>query len=147
MGDEYFSRVGKSKNVVAIKESSGDMANLHLLARKFPHIALSCGWDDQALEFFAWGARSWVCAGSNFLPREHVALYEACVLEKNFDKGRAIMTAMLPLMDCPRDWASSSSRIKYGCEIIGLKTGSRSRAAASAQLGTKSEPSRLSSPI
>lgn len=123
MGEEYFSRVGKSKNVVAIKESSGDMANLHLLARKFPHIALSCGWDDQALEFFAWGARSWVCAGSNFLPREHVALYEACVIEKNFDKGRAIMTAMLPLMDF-LECGKFVQSIKHGCEIIGLKAGS-----------------------
>jgi 4-hydroxy-tetrahydrodipicolinate synthase len=123
MGDEYFSRVSKSRNVIAIKESSGDMANLHLLARKYPHIALSCGWDDQALEFFAWGARSWVCAGSNFLPREHVALYEACVLEKNFDKGRAIMTAMLPLMDFLETGKFVQS-IKHGCEIIGLKTGS-----------------------
>lgn len=123
MGEEYFSRVGKSKNVVAIKESSGDMANLHLLAWKFPHIALSCGWDDQALEFFAWGAKSWVCAGSNFLPREHVALYEACVIEKNFDKGRAIMTAMLPLMDFLETGKFVQS-IKHGCEIIGLKTGS-----------------------
>lgn len=123
MGEEYFSRVSKSRNIVAIKESSGDMANLHLLARKFPHIALSCGWDDQALEFFAWGARSWVCAGSNFLPREHVALYEACVLEKNFDKGRAIMTAMLPLMDFLETGKFVQS-IKHGCEIIGLKTGS-----------------------
>ena len=123
MGEEYFSRVGKSKNVVAIKESSGDMGNLHLLARKFPHIALSCGWDDQALEFFAWGAKSWVCAGSNFLPREHVALYEACVREKNFDKGRAIMTAMLPLMDF-LECGKFVQSIKHGCEIIGLKTGS-----------------------
>ena len=123
MGEEYFARVGKSKNVIAIKESSGDMANLHLLARKFPHIALSCGWDDQALEFFAWGARSWVCAGSNFLPREHVALYEACVIEKNFDKGRAIMTAMLPLMDF-LECGKFVQSIKHGCEIIGLETGS-----------------------
>ncbi len=122
MGEEYFSRVGRSKNVVAIKESTGDMANLHLLARKFPHIELSCGWDDQALEFFAWGAKSWVCAGSNFLPREHVALYEACVIEKNFDKGRAIMTAMLPLMDF-LELGKFVQSIKYGCEIIGLKTG------------------------
>ncbi|MDL2406591.1 dihydrodipicolinate synthase family protein [Rhizobium calliandrae] len=122
MGNEYFSRVGKSRNVVAIKESSGDMANLHLLARKYPHIALSCGWDDQALEFFAWGAKSWVCAGSNFLPREHVALYEACVLEKNFDKGRAIMSAMLPLMDFLETGKFVQS-IKHGCEIIGLKAG------------------------
>lgn len=122
MREEYFSRVGKSKNVVAIKESSGDMGNLHLLARKFPHIALSCGWDDQALEFFAWGARSWVCAGSNFLPAEHVALYEACVIEKNFDKGRAIMTAMLPLMDF-LECGKFVQSIKHGCEIAGLKAG------------------------
>lgn len=122
MREEYFSRVGKSKNVVAIKESSGEMANLHLLARKFPHIALSCGWDDQALEFFAWGARSWVCAGSNFLPKEHVALYEACVVEKNFDKGRAIMSAMLPLMDF-LECGKFVQSIKHGCEIIGLKSG------------------------
>jgi len=123
MREEYFSRVGKSRNVVAIKESSGEMGNVHLLARKFPHIGLSCGWDDQALEFFAWGAKSWVCAGSNFLPREHVALYEACVLEKNFDKGRAIMTAMLPLMDF-LECGKFVQSIKFGCELIGLKTGS-----------------------
>ncbi|KAA1183062.1 dihydrodipicolinate synthase family protein [Rhizobium tropici] len=123
MGEDYFSRVGKSRNVRAIKESSGDMGNLHRLARKFPHISLSCGWDDQALEFFAWGAKSWVCAGSNFLPREHVALYEACVLDKNFDKGRAIMTAMLPLMDF-LECGKFVQSIKHGCEIIGLKAGS-----------------------
>lgn len=123
MREEYFARVGKSRNVVAIKESSGEMANVHLLARKFPHIALSCGWDDQALEFFVWGAKSWVCAGSNFLPREHVALYEACVLEKNFDKGRAIMTAMLPLMDF-LECGKFVQSIKHGCELIGLQTGS-----------------------
>lgn len=123
MGETYFREVSRSPNVVAIKESSGDFNNLHLLACKFPNIALSCGWDDQALEFFAWGAKSWVCAGSNFLPREHVALYEACVIEKNFDKGRAIMTAMLPLMDFLETGKFVQS-IKHGCEIIGLKTGS-----------------------
>ena len=98
------------------------MGNLHRLARKFPHIALSCGWDDQALEFFAWGAKSWVCAGSNFLPREHVALYEACVVEKNFDKGRAIMSAMLPLMDF-LECGKFVQSIKHGCEVIGLNAG------------------------
>ncbi|TIO90213.1 MAG: dihydrodipicolinate synthase family protein, partial [Mesorhizobium sp.] len=68
------------------------------------------------------GARSWVCAGSNFLPREHVALYEACVLEKNFDKGRAIMSAMLPLMDF-LECGKFVQSIKHGCELIGLKAG------------------------
>jgi 4-(gamma-glutamylamino)butanal dehydrogenase len=54
--------------------------------------------DDQALEFFAWGAQSWICGGSNFLPKEHIALYEACVIQGDFAKGRRIMSAMLPLM-------------------------------------------------
>ena len=87
MGEHYFRRVSESKNVFAIKESSGTTANIHLLALKFPNIALSCGWDDQALEFFAWGARSWVCASSNFLPAEHIAIYEACVLENELRQG------------------------------------------------------------
>ena len=120
MGEDYFARVSQSKNVVAIKESSGDINQVHLLARKFPNIALSCGWDDQALEFFAWGARSWVCAGSNFIPAEHIALYEACVVEKDFDKGRAIMTAMIPLMNF-LDGGKFVQSIKYGCELKGLK--------------------------
>lgn len=123
MGEQYFKRVSASKNIIAIKESSGSTANLHLLAVKFPNIALSCGWDDQALEFFAWGARSWVCAGSNFLPAEHIALYEACVVQKDFDKGRAIMTAMMPLMDFLETGKFVQS-IKHGCETIGLRAGS-----------------------
>ncbi|EIV8403592.1 dihydrodipicolinate synthase family protein [Escherichia coli] len=122
MGETYFREVSRSANVVAIKESSGDFNNLHLLACQFPKIALSCGWDDQALEFFAWGARSWVCAGSNFIPREHVALYEACVMEKDFDKGRKIMAAMMPLMNF-LDGGKFVQSIKYGSELAGLKAG------------------------
>jgi 4-hydroxy-tetrahydrodipicolinate synthase len=123
MGDDYFKAVSASKNVVAIKESSGDMAQVHRLATQYPHIALSCGWDDQALEFFAWGARSWVCAGSNFVPREHIALYEACVIEKDFDKGRKIMSAFMPLMDF-LEGGKFVQAIKAGCAFNGLRTGS-----------------------
>ncbi|MCR3821366.1 dihydrodipicolinate synthase family protein, partial [Pseudomonas aeruginosa] len=110
------------RNIVAIKESSGSTAQLHRLACRHPRIALSCGWDDQALEFFAWGARSWVCAGSNFIPREHIALYEACVVQGDFAKGRRIMAAMMPLMDFLESGKFVQS-IKYGCELNGLRTG------------------------
>jgi len=112
----------QSKNFVAIKESTGSTQQLHMLATKYPQIQLSCGWDDQALEFFAWGARSWVCAGSNFIPKEHIALYEAAVLEKNFDKARRIMSAMMPLMDFLEEGKFVQS-IKYGCELAGLRAG------------------------
>jgi 4-hydroxy-tetrahydrodipicolinate synthase len=123
MGREFFRTVtNASKNFVAIKESSGQTGQLHMLAREFPELAVSCGWDDQALEFFAWGARSWVCAGSNFLPAEHIALYQACAVENDFNKGRRIMSAMLPLMDFLEEGKFVQS-IKHGCEIIGLRSG------------------------
>jgi 4-hydroxy-tetrahydrodipicolinate synthase len=123
MGATFLSRVGRSKNFQAIKESSGDINRVHLLAREFPHIEMSCGMDDQALEFFAWGSRSWVCGGSNFLPKEHIALYEACVIEKNFDKGRAIMKALLPLMGELEGGGKFIQCVKFGCELEGLKVG------------------------
>lgn len=119
MGDAFFAAIRGKANIVAIKESSGDMARVHRLARDYPEIALSCGWDDQALEFFAWGARSWVCAGSNFVPAEHIALYEACVVEKDFDKGRAIMSAMLPLMDYLEN-GKFVQTIKAGVAALGI---------------------------
>ena len=123
MGETFLSRVGRSRNFQAIKESSGDINRVHLLAREFPHIEMSCGMDDQALEFFAWGSKSWVCGGSNFLPREHIALYEACVLEKDFDKGREIMKALLPLMALLEGGGKFVQCIKFGCELGGLAVG------------------------
>lgn len=123
MGEEFLDRVGRSRNIVAIKESSGDINRVHLLARDYPHIQMSCGMDDQALEFFAWGARSWVCAGSNFLPDEHVALHRACVMEGDFDKGRRIMSAMMPLMRVLEQGGKFIQCVKFGCEMSGHYAG------------------------
>lgn len=123
MGEEFLDRVGRSRNFQAIKESSGDINRVHLLARDYPHIQLSCGMDDQALEFFAWGARSWVCAGSNFLPGEHVALWRACAVEGDFAKGRRIMSAMMPLMRVLEQGGKFIQCVKYGCEMMGQHAG------------------------
>jgi len=123
MDEDCLDRLGRSPNFCGIKESSGDINRLHLLARDYPHIALSCGMDDQALEFFAWGARSWVCAGSNFAPEAHIALYEACVIEGDFNKGRAIMSAMLPLMRTLEQGGKFVQCIKYGLTLRGIDAG------------------------
>jgi 4-hydroxy-tetrahydrodipicolinate synthase len=123
MGEEFLDRVGRSRNFCAIKESSGDINRVHLLARDYPHIQMSCGMDDQALEFFAWGARSWVCAGSNFLPFEHMALWRACAIEGNFDKGRRIMSAMMPLMRVLEQGGKFIQCVKHGCEMMGQYAG------------------------
>lgn len=123
MGRDFLDRVGRSRNVIGIKESSGDINRLHLLARDYPHIQMSCGMDDQALEFFAWGAQSWICAGSNFLPEEHIALYETCVIRGDFAKGRRIMSAMLPLMRVLEQGGKFIQCVKHGVETTGLRAG------------------------
>ena len=123
MDEETLDRLGRSSNFCAIKESSGDPNRLHMLARDYPHIALSCGMDDQALEFFAWGARSWVCAGSNFAPEAHIQMYQACAVEGDFTKGRAIMSAMLPLMRVLEQGGKFVQCIKHGLTLRGIDCG------------------------
>ncbi|MEM6616343.1 MAG: dihydrodipicolinate synthase family protein [Pseudomonadota bacterium] len=123
MDEECLDRLGRSPNFCAIKESSGDPNRLHMLARDYPHIALSCGMDDQALEFFAWGARSWVCAGSNFAPEAHLALYKACAVDGDFTVGRAIMSAMLPLMRVLEQGGAFIQCIKHGVTLRGIQAG------------------------
>jgi 4-hydroxy-tetrahydrodipicolinate synthase len=123
MGEEFLEQIGASENFCAIKESSGDVNRIHQLAIAYPHIQLSCGMDDQALEFFAWGARSWVCAGSNFAPEIHLAMYQACVVEGDYDKGRKIMSAMMPLMGELEQGGKFVQCIKHGLSTRGLSVG------------------------
>lgn len=123
MDEDTLDRVGRSPNFCAIKESSGDINRLHMLARDYPHISLSCGMDDQALEFFAWGASSWVCAGSNFAPEAHIALYKTCVVEGDFVKGRRIMSAMLPLMRVLEQGGKFIQCVKHGLNLRGIEAG------------------------
>jgi len=123
MDEAYLNLVSASKNFCAIKESSGDINRLHLLANHFPQIQLSCGADDQALEFFVWGARSWVCAGGNFAPEAHIALYEACVVNQDFELGRKIMAAMLPLMSLLEQGGKFGQCIKHATALRGIPAG------------------------
>lgn len=122
-GREFLDRVSRNRNFAAIKESSGDINRIHMIAREFPHLQLCCGADDQALEFFAWGARAWVCAAGNFLGAECIALYETCVIEGDFAKGRRLMKALLPVMTVLERGGKFAQCVKYGCEMAGLPAG------------------------
>ncbi len=123
MDEETLDRLGRSPNFCAIKESSGDINRLHMLARDYSHIQISCGMDDQALEFFAWGASSWICAGSNFAPEAHIALYRTCMVDGDFVKGRRIMSAMLPLMRVLEQGGKFVQCVKHGLTLRGIEAG------------------------
>ena len=118
MDEEFLDRVGQSSNFKAIKESSGDINRLHLLARRYPHINLSCGMDDQALEFFPKVSLRWLYA-----PSAHLALWRSCVVDGDFATGRRIMSAMLPLMQVLEQGGKFIQSVKYGAERMGLPAG------------------------
>jgi 4-hydroxy-tetrahydrodipicolinate synthase len=118
MEEAFLQRVAQNRNVCAIKESSGNVDRIHMLAREYPQLQLSAGAEDQVLEFFAWGARGWVSVVGNFFPRAAVRFYETCVLEGNFTLGRKIMSALLPLMYCLERGGKFLQSVKYACEIM-----------------------------
>lgn len=123
MTETFFRAVSDRPNFAAIKESTGDINHLHMLACDFPGLTLLCGMDDQALEFFAWGARGWVCAGGNCLPAEHIALYEAVAVEQDIAKGRAIMSALMPFMGILEQGGKLIQAVKHACKVKGLPSG------------------------
>jgi 4-hydroxy-tetrahydrodipicolinate synthase len=123
MQREFFDRISESSNFSAIKESTGSIDQLHMLALDYPNLTLLCGMDDQALEFFAWGARGWVCAGGNCLPGEHIALYQAVSLENNVARGRQIMSAMMPFLQILEQGGKLIQAVKHACKLKGLPSG------------------------
>ena len=123
MRAEFFDQVSESSNFAAIKESTGDIDQLHMLARDYPNLTLLCGMDDQALEFFAWGARGWVCAGGNCLPKEHIALYQAVAVENDVARGRQIMSAMMPFLSILEQGGKLIQAVKHACAVKGLPSG------------------------
>lgn len=123
ISDDVLAAVLERPNFQAMKESTGDVGHLHHLATHFrDRLVLSCGMDDQALEFFAWGAKSWVGAAANFIPETHVALLETCG-KGDFVKGRQLMAELLPVLELLERSGKFIQYVRYGCELAGVPVG------------------------
>jgi 4-hydroxy-tetrahydrodipicolinate synthase len=124
MNREFLEAIADVKEICAIKESSGSFA------RMLEHIVFFdgryqriCGADDQAVDCFLWGSKGWIAGASNFLPAEHMALYDACVLKKDFVRGQKLMHAMLPMFYLLEQGGKYIQHVKYGCELAGIPVG------------------------
>ncbi|WP_341318046.1 dihydrodipicolinate synthase family protein [Paraburkholderia sp. IMGN_8] len=138
ISDGVLARLLERPNFIAMKESTGDISHLHHLATHFrDNLVLSCGMDDQALEFFVWGAKSWVAGASNFLPEAHTALFDACVKQGDFATGRKLMAQLLPILELLERSGKFIQYVRYGCELAGMPVG-----VARAPLGTLTEDER-----
>ncbi|MCP3716477.1 dihydrodipicolinate synthase family protein [Paraburkholderia sp. CNPSo 3281] len=138
ISDGVLATLLERPNFIAMKESTGDISHLHHLVTHFKdRLVLSCGMDDQALEFFAWGAKSWVGGASNFLPEAHTALFDACVKQNDFVLGRKLMTQLLPVLELLERSGKFIQYVRYGCELVGLPVG-----VARAPLGSLTQEER-----
>jgi len=123
MGEEFLDLVADNENVAGIKESSGDINRIHLLANDYPQIELVAGAEDQVLEFFVWGARSWVCASGNMFPAECVRFLDLVTNSGDFERGKRIMAAFSPLMHALEQGGKFIQSIKFASELQGISAG------------------------
>jgi 4-hydroxy-tetrahydrodipicolinate synthase len=93
-----LARLATMKNVIGVKEASGNMTQICEVCRAVPpdFIVLS-GDDAMTLPAMAVGARGIVSVASNEAPEEMVRLVEAAE-RFDFAKAREIHTRLLPLM-------------------------------------------------
>lgn len=138
IGDEVLEKLLERPNFVAMKESTGDIAHLHHLATHFKdRLMFACGMDDQVLEFFVWGAKSWYAGAGNFLPEIHMDLYDACVKKGDFALGRQLMMQLLPVLEVLERGGKFIQYVRYGCELAGKPVG-----VAREPLGTLTDAER-----
>ena len=123
MGEIFLDIVADNPLIAAIKESSGDFSRLPLLSNNYSSIELAVGGEEQVLEFAAWGAKSWVCATANFFPSECVQLMDILGKQSDFEKGRRLMAAFMPLMKALEQGGKFLQCIKLGCEQQGRPSG------------------------
>jgi 4-hydroxy-tetrahydrodipicolinate synthase len=140
----FLEGIADIEAICAIKESSGSFGRmLQHVVRFDGRYQRICGFDDQALDQFLWGARSWIAGASNFLPAEHVALYRACVVDSDWQKGKELMQTMLPLIYLLENGGKYIQYVKYGCELAGIPVGPMRPPMGGLTAAEKSEFKRL----
>ena len=108
--------------VIGIKESSGNLLRAIEIGENYKgKIQLSCGSDDQALDFFIWGATSWICGPANIFPEQVVDFYN------KFSAGdiagaQDVIRKLFPIM-ANLESGKFVQKVKYGTELAGFKAG------------------------
>jgi len=122
VGYEVLDGLVEQKNVVAIKEASSDMSRVYEMRLRYgDRFQVSCGSDDQALDYFLWGSTSWIGGGASCAPRQHADVLDAA-LKGDFVTARARMDKLMPML---RNMESGgyTQKVKVGCELQGIPVG------------------------
>lgn len=105
--------------VVAVKESSGNLAQISEVARTLPRGKLLLSGDDAlALSAIAVGAEGLVSVLGNLLPRQMKQLVDAA-RENRMAEARALQSRLLPAMEAVMA-ESNPIPVKAGLQLLGI---------------------------
>lgn len=122
VGMEIMEAFKDNERVIGIKESSGNLLRAMEINATFgTKMPISCGSDDQALDFFIWGATSWICGPANFLAPQVVRFYNAFEAG-NIMEAKRIIEGLFPVMACLEE-SKFIQKLKYGAELAGVPGG------------------------
>ncbi len=111
---DTVAHLAKHPNIVGVKESSGDFSHaLRMLQADFDDFEVVCGCDDQPVDFFFWGAKSWIAGAANVFPAEQVALFNA-TQQGDWDKAKQIMNEIYPAIHSMES-GDYNQKAKAGC--------------------------------
>ena len=119
LSPQALQRVWDNPNVVAVKESSGDVGQMGRIAASIPEgRTLLCGDDHLTLAAIAVGAQGLVSVIGNLLPAETRSLVEAA-RKGELDLARSLQRSLLPLMEA-LFLESNPIPLKAGLEWMGI---------------------------
>ncbi|CAH0316754.1 4-hydroxy-tetrahydrodipicolinate synthase [Pseudomonas frederiksbergensis] len=122
VGYSVLDALKDHERVIGIKESAGNLLRAVEIGENYKgKIQLSCGSDDQALDFFLWGATSWICAPANFLSPHIVSFYNKYT-SGDLAGAQQIVRSLFPLM-ANLESGKFIQKVKYGCELAGFEVG------------------------
>jgi len=94
-----LARLARISNIVAVKEASGNIAQMaNVIQEVPPGFAVLSGDDAIAIPLIALGGRGIISVASNEIPAEMTQLAQAC-LRGDFEAARRIQARFLPLMN------------------------------------------------
>lgn len=122
VGFEVLEAFKNNPRVIGIKESSGNLLRAIEIGNNYKEsYQLSCGSDDQALDFFIWGATSWICGPANCFPNQVTEFYNKYIAG-DLAGAQAVCRKLFPVM-ANMESGKFVQKVKYGCELAGFKTG------------------------
>lgn len=120
---DTVAHLAKHPNIIGVKESSGDFSHaLRMLQANFDDFEIVCGCDDQPVDFFFWGAKSWIAGAANVFPTEQVALFNA-TQQGDWDKAKQIMSEIYPAIHSMES-GNYNQKAKAGCLNGNIDVGS-----------------------